>query len=538
MKKLVTSFFVILLLISPNLFAQDTLDVAWDAVGTLNIAIEGDTLPDGSRNENRVYRLARDGYYLIDGILQIGGGYTLRIVGAEGAGARPLLIPATEEGSSSRLFHFNADAELKNLFCTDINDLCQISPKNMMRLYGDSATVIIDNCFFDGDAQAFVRMNNPDEKIYITNSIFRNAASGLDPWDGLFFSARGGYQHTIHLENCTFFVAANRFIQYYDYTVRNLYINHCTFVQFAGVDGGNFDTGQTVNLTFTNNVLMDVGYEGEDNPDGQQGMLVVDVLNTEDFGVDEEREVLLANNVYGWTTEISDWLDSKEDTDRFVFTDSTSDSIANVYSNMAIQNNIEEEILFSDPPEIAQAVTYAEHRYIDSNDLQPIRVDRNGVGPANEIETLGLSEDEYDFDYPTTQAAYTHADGGLFPAGDLNWFPAKKAEWESWVTGIKSTPGAAMPKDFALEQNYPNPFNPTTTINYNLSIPSNVKMVIYNALGQQVKVLVNNQSQKAGSYSVQWDGKDDSGNVVSSGIYFYRLDSDNLTMSKKMLMLK
>jgi hypothetical protein len=91
---------------------------------------------------------------------------------------------------------------------------------------------------------------------------------------------------------------------------------------------------------------------------------------------------------------------------------------------------------------------------------------------------------------------------------------------------------------FSLDQNYPNPFNPTSTINYRLIKPSKVQLTVYNALGQKVKVLVDNVSQKAGSYQVQWNGQDQQGRSVASGIYLYQLTADNQTIAKKMLLLK
>ena len=130
MNRIFTSILMTFLLIILTLpvVAQDTLDVAWDAIGTLNDAIVGDTL-DGSRNPNRVYRLARDASYLITGSLTVTGGYPMRIVGADGSGARPLLIPMTDEGGlSQRLFWPTGDTEMKHLYLTNVDDL-GLNPK-------------------------------------------------------------------------------------------------------------------------------------------------------------------------------------------------------------------------------------------------------------------------------------------------------------------------------------------------------------------------------------------------------------------------
>ncbi len=88
-----------------------------------------------------------------------------------------------------------------------------------------------------------------------------------------------------------------------------------------------------------------------------------------------------------------------------------------------------------------------------------------------------------------------------------------------------------------LEQNYPNPFNPETTLKYSLAKTSKVVLCVYNVKGQKVRTLVNDNRQ-AGSYSILWNGKDDNSKQVSSGIYFYRLETDKINITRKMLLLK
>jgi hypothetical protein len=88
-----------------------------------------------------------------------------------------------------------------------------------------------------------------------------------------------------------------------------------------------------------------------------------------------------------------------------------------------------------------------------------------------------------------------------------------------------------------LDQNYPNPFNPETTIKYFLPSPSDVKLEIFNIKGQLVKTLVN-EKQTTGKFSVKWNGKDDSDKHVASGVYFYRLDTSQKSITKKMVLLK
>jgi hypothetical protein len=97
--------------------------------------------------------------------------------------------------------------------------------------------------------------------------------------------------------------------------------------------------------------------------------------------------------------------------------------------------------------------------------------------------------------------------------------------------------GETRPCDFVLFQNYPNPFNPATNIEFVLPKSGQVKIEIFNILGQKIRTLVD-ECLKPGHKLVDWDGKDDSGKEVSSGIYFYRIATDEFSEAKKMLLLK
>ena len=91
--------------------------------------------------------------------------------------------------------------------------------------------------------------------------------------------------------------------------------------------------------------------------------------------------------------------------------------------------------------------------------------------------------------------------------------------------------------EFILHQNYPNPFNPSTVIHYTVPIASVVEVTVYNIFGQEVKTIIN-EFKIAGSYRVTWDGRNNFGNNVSSGIYIYKLQSVNQLRMKKMILVR
>jgi flagellar hook assembly protein FlgD len=90
---------------------------------------------------------------------------------------------------------------------------------------------------------------------------------------------------------------------------------------------------------------------------------------------------------------------------------------------------------------------------------------------------------------------------------------------------------------FALGANIPNPFNPTTSISFDLSERCDVKLDVYNMLGKRVATLEDGE-MSAGSYSVVWDGRDDSGRSVPTGIYLYRIEAGMDKASRRMILLK
>lgn len=104
------------------------------------------------------------------------------------------------------------------------------------------------------------------------------------------------------------------------------------------------------------------------------------------------------------------------------------------------------------------------------------------------------------------------------------------------VTSVKDFK-QGIPENFALLQNYPNPFNPETIIKYQISSDSYVAIKIFNVLGEEIRSLVN-ANHKAGEYSIKWDGKDNFGTSVSSGIYIYRIESGQVVLAKKMMLIK
>jgi hypothetical protein len=146
---------------------------------------------------------------------------------------------------------------------------------------------------------------------------------------------------------------------------------------------------------------------------------------------------------------------------------------------------------------------------------------------------------------PQTSGTYNRLDCVYFTDTKTGW----TAGWygtilhttnggETWVEEEDNT---QLPRDFSLAQNYPNPFNPQTTLQYNLTKRSWVTLKVYNLLGQEIRMLVN-EFQSSGTHTILWDGKGNSGEALASGIYFYSLTTERndirFSETKKMVLLK
>ena len=131
-----------------------------------------------------------------------------------------------------------------------------------------------------------------------------------------------------------------------------------------------------------------------------------------------------------------------------------------------------------------------------------------------------------------TDAGWNFTDTWLIDLAENDGYPILK--WELFGADVQPQ---IIPENYVLEQNYPNPFNPTTTITYRLPESASIKIDIYDISGRKVRTLVD-LSATSGSYSIVWNGRNDMGGTVASGIYIYRMMAGDKVLSRKMLFLK
>lgn len=250
MKKLIT---LIIFCVTLNATSQaQYLDVT-SGLGTLEDAIKADTLANGQRKDvNRIYRLARNGVYVLRGMVAFSG-FELRIESAMGTGARPVILYQGGGVAINQLFEAKGNIRFKGVHLT-VRDLTNALVERVIALSADNISCRLDDCLADDTGQTVVRINNANTKIYLVNSIFSRAGRPQDPDNGRTIDKRGPAIDSIVIENCAIYNVTGRIMR--DGGASNITkyikINQNTI---WGIGQRCFAFGKTVNLIVTNNIF-------------------------------------------------------------------------------------------------------------------------------------------------------------------------------------------------------------------------------------------------------------------------------------------
>ncbi len=148
-----------------------------------------------------------------------------------------------------------------------------------------------------------------------------------------------------------------------------------------------------------------------------------------------------------------------------------------------------------------------------------------------QVVELPLSE----FEIPTTidGVVFSGNLSGTFYLDDVRFLTAAEIARATAVEEDES----ATPATFALDQNYPNPFNSGTVIRFDLPSAGETELTVFNLVGQKVATLVDGM-REAGRYTLRWDGRDEDGRSLATGVYIYRMQSRNHVETRKLLLLR
>ncbi len=493
MKLTLTSFLLLFfVLLTCNNFAQRTVNVP-PGFGTLGSTIDGDTTNSGARvDTNTVYILERNGEYILDG--EYSPRYPVNIAAAEGSGARPRIILGVPSGGTTpdQTLRPRANFSIKGCYVSAQDELGGVSTR-IIRLEENGIKVIIDDCVLDLATQAAFRINTSDDKLFLTNTIISNIGKMDSPENGRAFDDRGNDIDTLFVENCTFYNLTFKVLRDGGGRINYAYFNHNTIVN---IGFGSIDFGETLNGYVANNIIKNGNFLGVNDATGDYVMHFLPWSGSETPNI-----IIKNNNIFDDPNLLAVFPDSVGDPIAY-------DSLSNFYINQGgfAGTNISENVTFTDGPEspISEVTTY----FQDASTAEGF------------LDTTNHAN--FDFSYETTAQSYTGGTGGQ-PIGALTWF--------GMTVGVKDYVNQ-VPADFELYQNYPNPFNPSTTIAYGISANSFVTLKVYDILGKEVAALVNKE-QAAGHYELHFDASN-----LSSGIYFYKLETNGFVKTNKMLLLK
>ncbi len=393
--------------------AQRTVTVD-PGFGTLNDAIDADTTAAGARvDTNTVYVLESGGTYLLNGSIE--NRYPLTIVAADGSTARPKLIPGVPTGGgSSRPFRARSDLTLKGLYVTNKDELGSVLLR-AIRVSADSVRIELDDCHVEWSSQSGFRLDNIDNNVILTNSIFSNIGNPVSPNNGRGVDDRGHDIDSLVVTNCTFYNVTNRVLNDLNGGKLNYFdFNHNTVVN---VGMGPLELGEVVEAHVTNNLFVNGMYFNVGSMGGNE---IVEgyYIQASELGADlvaagaTQMINVRNNNFYTDPAVVAAWPALVGSDTRPLFNDLVT--AANTALNTTSTNIVEAVTFTAGAPNPIASITdfYALQPSDARNDSLKSTVDGDVTG----FDTTG---EPYDFAY-TGGTSYSHSTGGQ-PLGSLVW---------------------------------------------------------------------------------------------------------------------
>ncbi len=491
---------------STQLFAQRFVYVP-RGHGTLNQMLSADSI-NRVNNPNTVYLLERgdfsgrppDSNYVLTSTITAWGSMPLYIA-SYGTGPLPKILPGLLPNATSVSPPFRAtnDLYLTGVYLT-ARDVINAPNTRVVVTATNGIRIVLDSCQVNGATQSTIRALNDSIHVYLQNCIISNMNG--DFGNGRVVDNRGIYIDTLVMRNCAIYRTIRRVYREGGGTLGNGFFEHNTFDEI-GLDILNL--GNVGSLTIQNNIFADCGYIGNVTLIGASTGIVSAIVRNNCFWADTVRQHL------SWPDSIT--IPRLFDDTVSHFISQNGDSATNIFSPMTFTmapNSLPRNALGRPVTTDSIAKWYWE----------------DPIGHAGAITNLPQVDSIHlvNFAYNSTSQAWNLGNDGR-PVGCLLYFPPG-------ITGVDDGLQGVLPEDFELAQNYPNPFNPSTTVTYSLPSATNVTLKVYDLLGQEVGVLVDGL-QSAGLHRVKLDATS-----LSSGVYFYVLQTPGKTFVRKMMVMK
>jgi hypothetical protein len=587
MKKCFYLTLLLAVLLPALLFGQATVTVPSDPTdgsseGSLNNAIAAVT-----NLSTTTFMLVPNGYYVLTGAITVPAGQTLTIVAPDPGTTQAQALPQIlyTSGSVTRNFIFDVfgHISLKNVWIYYATTSgAQASATIMMeedalasKQYGT-----FEGCIFDfspcpaSGAGGSVTVANTHFTGSFKNCYWKNCVDSHLRYYGRALSfpygSTGWHSDSVTFENCTFanmgYVYMQEAAEYANYVK----FNHCTFLNVVVFP---LESGWWQKLSVTNSIFVNTNMFGnipatQGTNDIYGGTMRIDSISKFGFTpspsfTEQQRQILFTNSSYIIEPWLVDWMQNCP--------------YSKTQHSLRLDDNIPQPMPMLSPQSIMifDSVDVASgHKVwplVNRKDLYDAANPGFLIPPTDTANLKIFINKKWDDNSDSLWAwrtsyslnafwplrenlAYTNntlktAGLGGFPLGDLfHWWPTQYTAWKAQAaaentlistwrstgspngTSVNEQPG--IPGNFELAQNYPNPFNPTTQINYSIPEKANVSLKVFNLLGKEVSVLFSGV-QKAGNYTATFDG-----NGFASGVYFYRMQAGNVSITKKFVLMK
>ncbi|MEN0003539.1 MAG: T9SS type A sorting domain-containing protein [Bacteroidota bacterium] len=497
MKSLFTNIVLfVALLWSATTFAQTVVQVP-PGNGTLNQAIQDYIDNNGSVDQSVVFELEDGGIYILSATIDFD--FPLNIQAAPNSMVRPAIQPIPANGGETfRAFRIRESVILKGLYITTEDALGGRSDQ-IIRVSNDGARVEIDNCHLDKAAQSALRIDNDNNKIYITNTIISNIINLQNPSNGRAIDDRGQDIDTLWVENSTIYNLTARILRDDGGLINWLRWNHTTCVNTGD---RTLDIGEGLEVEVKNNLFINPAFLGDDDPDATAFQI--------DLSEDEVQDVTIShNNFYADPAleAIYDAINVDADPGDSVYVRGFINGPASDFIEAGgFTNTITFiEPMFANAP--ATPTDYVSSFYDDPANAQPLDDGDGGIGP-------GLIQLPFDFALMNDSPLVTGGDNGQ-QLGDLNWgtFPTSTQELD--------------PNTIQF-QLFPNPVADVVQLQFVLDEAAPVQTVIFDALGRTL--LARQEQAPAGPIHQQFDLSN-----LPQGYYFAKLTIGDRFLTAKIV---
>ena len=549
--------------------------------GNLNGAVQA-AISEGKLSST-VFCLEPDGNYVLTGTISVPAGSHLRIIGPTPGTTQataPPQIRWTSDDSVNTLFNFRCfgNITLKNVWLLyaktngwqSFSSLqIEDSPDSIGGQHGNFEGVIFDYAGISANGSGAVSVAARHFRGLFKNCYFRNCTDLHFRYYGRAvsfpFASTGWHIDSLRFDNCTFANMGYTYMQEGGEYADFVWFNHCTFLNVVmyTLESGWWHWLNVSNSVFVNTYMLgDSPYERWSTlPYPVGGTINIDGISSFDFAVpftEAERHILFTHSSYAVEQWLRDYMASGYDgrldaawypRDQWpVPQPMMSEKTKAFFHVKAVWPYVSMGPLYDStdpgfvlaPTNVSGIKSFLYFKLTSSEDTvwayNP-EDDLNGVWPMKE-------------DLSYTNPTLLTAGFGEFPLGDLyHWFPDRYAEWKeqeaaehdwimAWLSGGRDPNGAGeqlgmpVPARFELSQNYPNPFNSKTVFGSRLRVAGQVRLVLYDILGREVAVLVN-ERRAAGSYQDSFDAAG-----LASGVYIYRLTAGSFVQSRTMVLLR